>query len=78
MSSQYPTNSTALHHVAQGLTPIIVNTTQLFFINPDATYAAYDYNGVDAGLWYNDTAYLLLVASLNADMNNTAAGVVVP
>jgi len=80
MSFQYPTNSTALDHVAQGLNPSITKTVQPFLVNPDAGYAAYDYNGVDIGVWYNGTAYLLLVAHLNATMNgnsNSTAGLVV-
>ncbi|KAG2360992.1 hypothetical protein BDR07DRAFT_1610424 [Suillus spraguei] len=31
---------------------------------PEATYANYDHLGVDAGLWHNGTAYLLVVANL--------------
>ncbi|KIM61882.1 hypothetical protein SCLCIDRAFT_25538 [Scleroderma citrinum Foug A] len=68
MSFHYPTNSTVLDH-----------TIRPFLVNLDATYATYDCNGVDAGLWCNGTAYLLLVASLNADMDmNGTAAVVVP
>ena len=82
MSFRYPSNSTALDHVAQSVTPIIAKTVQPFLVNPDATYAAYNYSGVDVGLRCNGTAYLLLVASLDAEMSASstaaAAEVVVP
>jgi len=45
-----------------------------FLVNPDATYAAYNYNGIDAGSWYNSTVYLLLVAN----MSSNSTEVVVP
>ncbi|KAG2757736.1 hypothetical protein P692DRAFT_20813807 [Suillus brevipes Sb2] len=71
-SYQYPTttgNVTTIEGTATNLTVLISQFIQPFIVDPNATYASYDYLGVDAGLWHNGTAYLLLVANLvNAEV----------
>lgn len=47
------------------LTHLITNTIQPFLVDPEATHETFNIGGVDAGLWNNGTAYLLLVANLN-------------
>ncbi|KAG2078440.1 hypothetical protein BDR04DRAFT_311283 [Suillus decipiens] len=66
-SYQYPTTSgnvTTIEGTATNLTVVIKDYVQPFLVDPNATYANYDYLGVDAGLWHNGTAYLLIVANL--------------
>ncbi|KAI6037979.1 hypothetical protein EDC04DRAFT_2070394 [Pisolithus marmoratus] len=66
ISYQYPTttgNVTTIEGTATNLTGIITETIQPFLGNPRATFSVYNYYGVDAGLWYNGTMYLLLVAN---------------
>ncbi|KAL4065515.1 hypothetical protein V8B97DRAFT_1875292 [Scleroderma yunnanense] len=67
MSFQYPTttgNVTTIEGTATNFTGIVAENIQPFLINPEATYANYYYQGVDAGLWYNGTTYLLLVSNM--------------
>lgn len=66
-SFQYPTttgNVTTIEGTATNLTVIIKDIVQPFIVDPNATFTTYDYLGVDAGLWHNGTAYLLIVANL--------------
>lgn len=66
-SFQYPTttgNIETIEGTAVSLTVLTKDVLQPFMVDPNATFASYDYMGVDAGLWYNGTAYLLLVANL--------------
>ncbi|KAG1797108.1 uncharacterized protein HD556DRAFT_274370 [Suillus plorans] len=66
-SFQYPTttgNVTTIEGTATNLTVIITDIVQPFIVDPNATFTTYDYLGVDAGLWHNGTAYLLIVANL--------------
>ncbi|KAG2117117.1 uncharacterized protein F5147DRAFT_604571 [Suillus discolor] len=66
-SFQYPTttgNVTTIEGTATNLTVIIKDIIQPFIVDPNATFATYDHLGVDAGLWHNGTAYLLIVANL--------------
>ncbi|KAG0706208.1 hypothetical protein DFH29DRAFT_902647 [Suillus ampliporus] len=66
-SFQYPTttgNIETIEGTAVTLTVLTKDVLQPFMVDPNATFASYDYMGVDAGLWYNGTAYLLLVANL--------------
>lgn len=74
MSFRYPTTTgrTAIEGTAPAITSLFSTVVQSFVGNPKVTNAMYFYNGVDAGLWYNGTAYLLLVA------NTAAAEVIVP
>jgi len=58
--------------VATQLTVLIKDVIQPFLVDPTATYAYYDYQDVDAGLWYNGTDYLLLV------VNMASTGIYVP
>lgn len=71
-SYQYPTttgNVTTIEGTSTNLTILIKDFIQPFIVDPNATYASYDYLGVDAGLWNNGTAYLLLVTNLvNAEV----------
>ncbi|KAG2155662.1 hypothetical protein DEU56DRAFT_897582 [Suillus clintonianus] len=66
-SYQYPTttnNETTIEGTAAGLTVLIQKYVQPFMVDPNATFASYDYQGVDAGLWNNGTSYLLLVVNM--------------
>ncbi|KAG1732635.1 uncharacterized protein EDB91DRAFT_664266 [Suillus paluster] len=66
-SFQYPTttgNITTIEEMAGNLTVLVKNFVQPFIVDPNATFASYDYKGVDAGVWHNGTAYLLLVTNL--------------
>lgn len=66
MSYQYPTttgNVTTIEGTATNLTGIINEIITPFLVGPRAAFSVYSYQGVDAGLWNNGTAYLLLVAS---------------
>ncbi|KAG1795214.1 hypothetical protein EV424DRAFT_1570796, partial [Suillus variegatus] len=66
-SFQYPTttgNAMPIEGTATNLTVIITDIVQPFIVDPSATFATYDSLGVDAGLWHNSTAYLLIVANL--------------
>ncbi|KAG2151026.1 uncharacterized protein EDB93DRAFT_317723 [Suillus bovinus] len=66
-SFQYPTttgNVSTIEGTATNLTVVIKNIVQPFIVDPNATSTHYDYLGVDAGLWHNGTAYLLIVANL--------------
>jgi hypothetical protein len=68
ISFQYPTttgNSTTIEGTAATLTGIIAQTIQPFLVDPEATHETFFIGGVDASLWHNGTAYLLLVANLN-------------
>ncbi|KAG9317795.1 hypothetical protein JVU11DRAFT_2018 [Chiua virens] len=53
---------------AVNLNVLITQTVQPFLVNPQvqATFEAFNVDGVDAGLWYNGTAYLLIVTNFNA------------
>ncbi|KAG1816674.1 uncharacterized protein BJ212DRAFT_1480546 [Suillus subaureus] len=67
MSYQYPTttgNVTTIEGTATNLTVLIKDIVQPFIVDPNATFTNYDHLGVDAGLWHNGTAYLLVVANL--------------
>ncbi|KAG1725775.1 uncharacterized protein EDB91DRAFT_1167143 [Suillus paluster] len=66
-SFQYPTttgNVETIEGTAGNLTVLIKNFVQPFMVDPNATFVSYDYQGVDAGVWHNGTAYLLLVSNL--------------
>lgn len=79
ISFQYPTttgNTTTIEGTAADLTPIITKTIQPFIVDPYATFESFNVQGIDAGLWYNGTAYLLLVANLN--VTSTAFTLFVP
>ncbi|KAF9221749.1 hypothetical protein BS17DRAFT_241786 [Gyrodon lividus] len=68
ISFQYPTttgNVTTIEGTATNFTQIIAEFIQPFVVDPDAVFENFDYGGVDAGLWNNGTAYLLVVANLN-------------
>lgn len=68
-SYQYPTttnNETSIEGTAVGLTVLIQNYVQPFLVDPNATSTSYNYQGVDAGVWYNGTSYLLVVVNLNS------------
>ena len=68
MSFQYPTttgNVTTIEGTATTLTRIFAETVQPFIANANATHETFNVGGVDAGLWNNGTAYLLLVANFN-------------
>jgi len=45
------------------VTQLIKQVIQPFLVDPTATRTIYNYDGVDAGLWHNSTAYLLLVSN---------------
>ncbi|KAG1774025.1 hypothetical protein EV702DRAFT_1280913 [Suillus placidus] len=67
-SYQYPTttnNQTTIEGTAAYLTVLIQNYVQPFMVDPNATLVNYRYQGVDAGVWYNGTSYLLLVVNMN-------------
>ncbi|KAG2137495.1 hypothetical protein DEU56DRAFT_756073 [Suillus clintonianus] len=66
-SFQYPTttgNIETIEGTATNLNVLITDVVQPFIVDPTATYANYDYQDVDIGVWYNGTAYLLIVANL--------------
>ncbi|KAG1856791.1 hypothetical protein F4604DRAFT_1930614 [Suillus subluteus] len=66
-SYQYPTttgNVTTIEGTATNLTVLITDVVQPFIVNSNVTFTKYDHLGVDAGLWHNGTAYLLIVANL--------------
>ena len=69
MSFQYPTTSgnvETIEGTAQNLTGVITQNIQPFIVDPKATYETFNIQGVDASLWNNGTAYLLLVANFNS------------
>ncbi|OJA13942.1 hypothetical protein AZE42_01327 [Rhizopogon vesiculosus] len=66
-SYQYPTttgNVTTIEGTAVNVTVLIKEFIQPFVVDPTVTHATYSYQGVDAGLWYNGTTYLLLVSNV--------------
>lgn len=68
MSFQYPTvtgNSTTIEGTSVAFTRVIAEYVQPFIVNPKVTHETYNVDGVDAGIWWNGTAYLILVANLN-------------
>ena len=68
ISFQYPTvtgNDTTIEGTAKNLTPIIAEIVQPWIVN-GTWHTTYLYQGVDAGLWYNNTDFLLLVANMNS------------
>jgi hypothetical protein len=68
-SYQYPTttgNVSTIEGTATDLTVLIKQYVQPFLVDPNATSARYNYQGLDAGLWYNGTSYLLLVVNMNS------------
>jgi len=70
-SFQYPTTTGSVKTIegtAFNVTVIIKQVVQPFLVDPNATHVTYSYQGVDAGLWHNGTAYLLLVSNnVNAE-----------
>ncbi|KAG2076804.1 hypothetical protein BDR04DRAFT_1089043 [Suillus decipiens] len=67
-SFQYPTatgNESSIEGTATDLTGPIQQYVQPFLVNPNVTFATYDYQSVDAGVWYNGTSYLLIVVNMN-------------
>ena len=78
ISFQYPTttgNITTIEGTAPAFTGVVSRVIQSFIANPNitVTHETFNAGGVDAGLWYNGTAYLLLVANLNS-----SAGALLP
>ncbi|KAG1850583.1 hypothetical protein DFJ58DRAFT_729172 [Suillus subalutaceus] len=76
-SYQYPTatgNVSAIEGTAASLTVLIKDYVQPFLVDPNATSVRYNYQGVDAGLWYNGTSYLVLLVN----MDNTGSNIYVP
>jgi hypothetical protein len=68
-SYQYPTttgNVSTIEGTATDLTVLIKQYVQPFLVDPNATFSRYNYQGLDAGLWYNGTSYLLLVVNMNS------------
>ncbi|KAH0834098.1 hypothetical protein J3R83DRAFT_11385 [Lanmaoa asiatica] len=68
MSFQYPTTTgtvTTIEGTSVSLTGIIAQTIQPFIVDPMGKHETFNIQGVDAGLFNNGTAYLLLVANLN-------------
>lgn len=68
-SYQYPTttnNETSIEGTASALTVLIQKYVQPFLVDPNATSTSYNYQGVDAGVWYNGTSYLLVVVNMNS------------
>ncbi|KAF8125647.1 hypothetical protein EV363DRAFT_1402396 [Boletus edulis] len=57
---------TSFSHGATALTVVIAETVQPFLVDPEVTHETFNVGGVDAGLWDNGTAYLLLVTSFDA------------
>ena len=69
MSYQFPTTSgnvTTIEGTAVNVTVVFTETIQPFIVDPKATYETFNIQGVDASLWNNGTAYLLLVANFNS------------
>ncbi|KIJ18325.1 hypothetical protein PAXINDRAFT_161711 [Paxillus involutus ATCC 200175] len=69
ISYQYPTttgNVTTIEGTATNFTKLVAESIEPFIVDPEATYENFDYGGVDAGLWGNGTAYLLVVVNLNS------------
>ena len=70
-SFQYPTTTGSVKTIegtAFNVTVVIKQVVQPFLVDPNATHVTYSYQGVDAGLWHNGTAYLLLVSdNINAE-----------
>ncbi|KAF8440010.1 hypothetical protein L210DRAFT_857297 [Boletus edulis BED1] len=69
ISFKYPTttgNTTTIEGTATALTVVIAETVQPFLVDPEVTHETFSVGGVDAGLWDNGTAYLLLVTSFDA------------
>ncbi|KAG1886003.1 hypothetical protein F4604DRAFT_1969065 [Suillus subluteus] len=76
-SYQYPTatgNVSSIEGTAASLTVLIKDYVQPFLVDPNATSVRYNYQGVDAGLWYNGTSYLVLLVN----MDNTESNIYVP
>ncbi|KAG2044534.1 hypothetical protein BDR03DRAFT_908950 [Suillus americanus] len=76
-SYQYPTttgNVSSIEGTATSLTVLFQDYVQPFLVDPNATFVNHNYQGVDAGLWYNGTSYLLLVVN----MNSTQSDIYVP
>lgn len=48
------------------LTGIVVKTIQPFIVGPSIIHEPINFQGVDTGVWFNGSAYLLLVANLNS------------
>ena len=70
MSFQYPTvtgNETTIEGTAPAFTGLVGSLITSFLVNPDVTvtHEVYNIQGVDAGVWFNGTAYLFLAANLN-------------
>ncbi|KAG2137480.1 hypothetical protein DEU56DRAFT_756062 [Suillus clintonianus] len=66
-SFQYPTTTGSVETIegtAAHIGVVITDVIQPFIVDPTATFSSYDHQGVDAGLWYNGTAYLLIVSNL--------------
>ncbi|OAX36040.1 hypothetical protein K503DRAFT_331162 [Rhizopogon vinicolor AM-OR11-026] len=66
-SFQYPTttgSATTIEGTAVNVTALIKQVIQPFLVDPTATHVTFNYQGVDAGLWHNSTAYLLLVSNM--------------
>jgi hypothetical protein len=77
ISYQYPTttgNIETIEGTAPAFTSVVARVIQSFISNPEVTVTHQTFNagGVDAGLWYNGTAYLLLVANLNSSESSGA------
>ncbi|KAG8215344.1 hypothetical protein J3R82DRAFT_8939 [Butyriboletus roseoflavus] len=69
ISFQFPTTSgnvETIEGTAQNVTTVVTQAIQPFIVDPKATHETFNIKGVDAGLWYNGTAYLLLVANYNS------------
>lgn len=68
MSFQFPTTSgnvTTIEGTAQNVTFVFTETIQPYIVNPNVTIETFNVKGVDASLWNNGTAYMLLVANFN-------------
>ncbi|KAG1763131.1 hypothetical protein EV702DRAFT_1158845 [Suillus placidus] len=64
---QYTTttgNTTTIEGTATNRTVLINDFVQPFIVDTERTFASYDYQGVDAGLWHNGTAYCSSVTNL--------------
>ena len=74
ISFQHPTvrgnETTIIADTAPALTSIVGagGLIQLFLVNPNvtATHESFSVDGVDAGLWFNGTTYLLPVTNSNS------------
>ncbi|KAF9238634.1 hypothetical protein BU15DRAFT_88279 [Melanogaster broomeanus] len=60
-------NTTTIEGTAPGFTGVVTSVIQPFLVDPTATFQGFEYGGVDAGLWYNSTAYLLIVTNLEGN-----------